>query len=274
MSQVNETAAKPTKLQVALNPKFISELFVRVGGYRKNDYNMAAITLIQRGAGLGLGVVDKLPAFVGTLFASGNAEYASRGATDGLQTLKTVADTLLSSAVRSLYSQLKAEEQAVENRVNAPRYTLTGAKADALPAITADAWATEEVTTEQAATAEQLALGGSVDGDHVAREMLDEEEWEEKRLTTSDIREQIEALAELFNKPVLLADQILNSWRPDYADRPHISYTRVAMSDGNYKDAATIDEAITMLRLMEDERVIQRRDNARRTVAAAAQAWV
>lgn len=259
--------------KVQLHPVFIAALFDQVGGYRKTTYNEAAIAFIQRGASLGNKVVDKLADAVKAHMKAAEATLGRTGDDSGYRTINIVGNLLVQAAVKRLHGQMRAETNTELRRINANRYSLSGAAQDDAPAINADAWATEDVTTEQAATPEELSQKESIDDDHQGREMLDEEQWAERQLTSADIRDQVEALAAIFAAPCLIADQILNSWRADYGQTPALSYLRVPMTNGTFRDSDTIDDALQTLALMDDERAIQNRIRTRMQVAQAGSSW-
>lgn len=259
--------------QVTLHPTFIAALFDQVGGYRKTTYNEAAIAFIQNGAKLGEKVVDVLPVAIKKHMAHAAELLAKRGQDDGYRTINVVGNLLVQAAVKRLHGQIKAELANDGARVRPMGYTLQGAPDDSLPMIEPDSWALEGTTTEEAATAEELSQKASIDDDHVGREMLDEEQWEAKQLNQHDLRDQVEALAALFVGPCLAADQILNSWRADYGTRPALSYLRVPMVNGEYRDSEDLNDALATLVQMDDERLMQQRTRNRVQVANAAASW-
>jgi hypothetical protein len=242
---------------------FVKNLFDTVGSYRTTTYNQAAIEFIRKGAGLGLKIADKLPDALKAHEAHAAQLLNTRADDSGYTTLLRVAELLAQAAVKRLYYAQKEEDNKVALRVRVQGYSLSTAAASS-EKVGADAWA-EQSTVEEAE--EQ----STIDFDPESRAM--EEVDATVRLTVEDVREALEQLVALLTPFALRADQIVNSWRSDYGQRPAIPYLAVPLASGGYKHASTVDEALNMLALMEDERAIQQRMRTRVQVQASALSW-
>lgn len=252
---------------------FMARLFDTCGAYRKTLRNEPAIAFIQRGAGLGTKVWDKLPTALGA--ASNQAAHLlnSRGDDNGYRTLINVAEILLPAAVKQLYYTQKDETRKDEMRVRVQGYSFDAStgKEQVTQDISADAWA--EGTTLQLESDNEDAHAGN-DMGFEKRGMEDvPEDISQVRFTSTQLREFVDELAKLLFGFVLPADKLVNGWRADYADRPALAFLIAPRNDGSYARAETVDQALQMLALMEDQREVNNRVSNQRLVAASAGVW-
>jgi hypothetical protein len=261
-----------TETKYANTHKFIARLFDTTGGYTPTLRNGPAIAFIQKGAGLGNKVWDKLPDALKATAAHAKKLLESRADDSGYKTILTLADILLPAATKQLYYAIRDESRKDELRVRVQGYSfnaVTGKEEVAID-INADAWA-EQTTVDLGGEAEENAGN---DMGFEKRGMEDKPEDETAvRFTSDELRQYIDELSTLLIGFVLPADKIVNGWRMDYADRSALAFLIAPKADGTYVRAENIDQALAMMDMMADERELRTKQSNRSLVAAAATVW-
>lgn len=241
----------------------LASMFDAIGGFRTTTYNEAAIAFIRKGAKLGIKVADKLPMALRAHEAQSADLLNTRGDDSGYQTILRVSELLVQTATKRLYYAQREEDAKVALRTRVTGYSLSPALESAKP-ITPDAWA-EETTIDEGEDVNTIDMNPEARGMEEADAVV--------RLSAEDIKVGLEELVNMLTGFALRADQIINSWRSDYGSRPALSFLSVPLANGTYRQASTVDEALNLLALMEDERVIQRRTRNLKQVQDSANSW-